>query len=146
MTSSIFGPKKKVARWPVPASLARQGVVVQQPARGHEPGYTFLAYHPLNYAAACKTCNSILKKNYFPIAGTRDTSNSREPAAIAGERPYLLYPIGNLDADPEDLIEFAGLSAQAKASGIDDVQGPWSPSTSSRLTGNGFRKTMPWKS
>jgi hypothetical protein len=108
-----YRPKKEVARWVVPRALARQGIAVAQPARGGEPGYRLLAYHPLNYAASCKTCNSILKRNYFPIAGTRDPAG-RDPAAMAGERPFLVYPIGDIDDDPEDLIEFAGLSPQAK--------------------------------
>ena len=112
-----YRPKKKVSRWNVPKSLARQGIAVAQPDRGHEPGYTLLAYHVLNYAASCKTCNSILKKNVFPIAGQRN-GNAREPALVAGERPYILYPLANLDEDPEDLIEFAGLSPQAKATGF----------------------------
>ena len=37
---------------------------------------------------------------------------------MAGERPFLLYPIGDTDDDPEDLIEFAGLSPQAKGAGF----------------------------
>ena len=112
-----YRPKGKVARWAVPKALARQRIVVKQPARGSEPGYPLLAYHPLNYAASCKTCNSILKRSYFPIAGVRDPA-SRDPAAMAGERPFLLYPIGDTDDDPEDLIEFAGLSPQAKGAGF----------------------------
>jgi thiol-disulfide isomerase/thioredoxin len=112
-----YRPKKKVARWALPKALAHEGIALQQPAQGSEPGYTLLAYHALNYAAACKTCNSILKKNLFPIAGSRD-STARDPASIVLERPYLLYPIGQIDEDPEDLIEFAGLSPQAKAAGF----------------------------
>jgi hypothetical protein len=112
-----FRPKADVARWVVPRALAGRGIVVAQPSGGREPGYRLLAYHPLNYAASCKTCNSILKRNYFPIAGTRDSA-ARDPAAMAGERPFLLYPIGDIDDDPEDLIEFAGLSPQAKGTGF----------------------------
>jgi hypothetical protein len=112
-----YRPKKEVVRWVVPKALAGQGIVVRQPSRGSEPGYRLLAYHPLNYAASCKTCNSILKRNYFPIAGDRD-SVAREPAAMTGELPFVLYPIGDTDEDPEDLLEFAGLSPQAKATGF----------------------------
>jgi hypothetical protein len=112
-----YRPKGKVVRWVVPKVLARQGIVVNQPSRGSEPGYPLLAYNPFNYAAACKTCNTILKHNYFPIAGTRD-STACNPAAMAGERPFLPYPIGDTDDDPEDLIEFAGLSPQAKGTGF----------------------------
>lgn len=112
-----YRPKKKVARWKVPRALAGEGIAVNQPARGDEPGYPLLAYNPLNYAASCKTCNSILKKNYFPIAGARDYA-CRNPSEMAGERPFLLFPIGSIDVDPEDLIEFAGLSPQAKGAGF----------------------------
>ena len=37
---------------------------------------------------------------------------------MRGERPFLLYPIGDADDDPQDLIEFAGLSPQAKGTGL----------------------------
>src|SRR5205085_1488503 len=37
--------------------------------------------------------------------------------------PFLVYPIGDLDDDPEDLIEFAGLSPQPKASGFHRQRG-----------------------
>ena len=40
------------------------------PARNK--GYYLLSYHLLNYAAACKPCNSGIKKNYFPIPGKYD--------------------------------------------------------------------------
>lgn len=85
--------------------------------QGNESGYPLLAYNPLNYGAACLTCNRVRKKNYFPIAGTRDFT-STDPAAMTGERPYLLYPISDLDDDPEDLIAFAGITAQAKGRGF----------------------------
>jgi hypothetical protein len=112
-----YRPKKIVARWTVPRSLAGEGILVRQLTRGSEPGYRLLAYNPLNYAASCKTCNSILKQNYFPIAGVRDYA-SRDPMAMTGERPFLLYPIGDADDDPQDLIEFAGLSPQPKGTGF----------------------------
>ena len=112
-----YRPKREIVRWVVPRALARQGIVVKQPKHGSEPGYRLLAYSPFNYAASCKTCNSILKRNYFPIAGTRNAT-ARDPAAMAGERPFLLYPIGDTDDDPEDMIEFAGLSPQVKGTGF----------------------------
>ncbi len=91
------------------------GIVVRQPASGDEPGYQHLAYHPLNYVAACMTCNRILKKNYFPIAGSRRTDAS-DPATCTAEKPLLIYPLSDIDEDPEELIEFRGLSPEAKAS------------------------------
>ena len=73
-------------------------------------GYFRLAYHPLNYLTACKTCNSGLKSNYFPIAATR-IDGANHPRGLVREQPFLLYPISDLDDDPEDLIGFDGITA-----------------------------------
>lgn len=111
-----FRPKNNVKRWPVPRWMKEEeGIHVQQPQKGSENGYRLLAYHPLNYAAACKTCNSNCKRDYFPIAGSR-RSRSKNPTRMRVEKAYLIYPLGDFDEDPEALIEFHGLSPQAKAS------------------------------
>lgn len=110
-----FRPKAEVKHWAPPARLLTEGVVVEQPADGKpEPGYTQLAYEPLNYAVACKTCNSTFKKNFFPIEGPRD-SKADDPATLKNEQSLLIYPIGSLDDDPEDLLEFVGISPVPKA-------------------------------
>jgi hypothetical protein len=113
-----FRPKAKVSRWDIPEwfqqELDAAGIEVKQPASGHEPGYPLLAYHVLNYATACKQCNSVLKRNLFPIKGKR-RSDAKEPAKLTSEGAFLIYPIGSIDDDPEDLIEFEGVSPQAKA-------------------------------
>ncbi len=109
-----FRPKAEVKPWKIPDKLAAEGVVVQQPADGSsEPGYTKLPYEPFNYAIACKTCNSTLKKNLFPIEGTRD-SDGTDPAQMGGEKALFLYPIGAGDTDPEQLIEYDALSPVPK--------------------------------
>ncbi|AWM36974.1 hypothetical protein GobsT_51460 [Gemmata obscuriglobus] len=112
-----FRPKGAVVAWPVPGDLAdevrKAGFRVVQPPRGSK-GYKYLAYHPLNYLTACKTCNSIRKKNYFPIAGRRRLGG-RAIADLAGEQAYLIYPLSDLDADPEHLIEFIGITPRPKA-------------------------------
>ena len=77
-----------------------------------ELGYRFLAYHPFNYAAACKPCNTVFKGNLFPIARKRAV-DATDPPAHTKERPYLIYPIGDLDDDPESLITFNGPVPQA---------------------------------
>jgi len=106
-----FRPKTKVKPWTIPPSLSSKGISIQQPANGaSEPGYKNLAYKTLNYAIACKVCNSILKKNYFPIEGTRDTTGTSPKQLISSESNLLIYPIGSIDTDPETLIEFIGLS------------------------------------
>ncbi len=83
-----FRPKAKVARWKVPRHLLPEfqavGLGVNQPAQGSEPGYRHLAYHILNYATACKECNSVLKRNLFPITGKR-LSNAKDPAKVEAE-------------------------------------------------------------
>jgi hypothetical protein len=121
-----FRPKTKVSRWKVPEHLLREfhaaGVQVNQPAEESELGYRFLAYHVLNYAAACKQCNSVLKRNLFPITGKR-LSNAKDPARLKSEGALLIYPIDHVDTDPEDLIEFQGISPRAKAAaGLDRLR------------------------
>jgi hypothetical protein len=74
----------------------------------HNPGYFMLAYHLENYLIACKTCNSALKRNYFPVERPRHVAGER-PRDLTGERPLLLYPIGRSDDDPEDVITFRGI-------------------------------------
>lgn len=115
-----FRPKTGVDAWQPPIDLVQAGIKVKQPANGRtEPGYRLLAYHPLNYAATCKNCNTIFKQNLFPIAGTRKPDTKRPPAKST-ERPYLIYPIGDADDDPEQLIEFTGCVPQpAKSPGHD---------------------------
>jgi hypothetical protein len=110
-----FRPKSEVKSWNVPPRLSAEGITVQQRSDGSsEPGYPQLAYSPFNYAMACKTCNSTLKKNFFPIEGTRD-STATDPAQMDGEKALLIYPIGTADADPEQLIGFEALSPVPKS-------------------------------
>lgn len=119
-----FRPKAAVTVWKVPAALATAGVKPTPPPGGakSEAGYTKLAYHPLNYAMACKPCNSVLKKNYFPIAGARK-AGGKDPAKLGVERPFLIYPLGDHDDNPEDLIEFKGLTPVPKvAAGFDHLR------------------------
>jgi hypothetical protein len=104
-----FRPKAEVRPWKVPDRLVPEGIIVRQPADGsHEPGYAKLAYSAFNYAIACKTWNSTLKKNHFPIEGTRD-STATDPYLMSAEKALLVYPIGATDEDPEQLFETACL-------------------------------------
>jgi hypothetical protein len=104
-----FRPKAKVSPWKVPGWLAQAGLKVSGPAtpKGN-PGYYSLAYQPLNYAASCKFCNSVLKKNLFPITG-KQRSRATDPRKLKGEGPLLIYPISTHDANPETLIRFVGM-------------------------------------
>ncbi len=108
-----FRPKGGIRAWKVPEALINEGVNFSKaPPAGK--GYYLLPYHPLNYAAACKPCNSALKKNYFPIAGKYDLSGS-DPKKLRSEQPFLLYPIGDIDDDAEQIMEFYGLSPRPVA-------------------------------
>lgn len=99
-----YRPKDGVRRWP--GEDVSYGF-----STGEEfpEGYYLLAYHPLNYATACKKCNSPLKASYFPIAGPRG-SQSDDPATLRSEVPFLIYPLGDLDEDPEEILTFLGIS------------------------------------
>ena len=90
----------------VPQSLDEGIPFTAPPAASH--GYYLLAYHLLNLTVACKPCNSGLKKSYFPIGGTYDLHGD-DPRQMGGEQPWLMYPIGDLDVDPEDGINFYGI-------------------------------------
>ncbi len=118
-----FRPKAAVQHWEPPPDLVAAGLVVAQPADGKaEPGYRYLAYHPLNYATACKNCNSVFKGNLFPVAKPRKTE-AKKPPGRTTELPYLIYPIGDDGDDPETLITFVGCVPQpAKPSGHDRLR------------------------
>jgi hypothetical protein len=108
-----FRPKKKVRPWKLPKSLEKLGVTLTPPDHA-AGGYHLLAYHLLNYCAACKPCNSALKSDCFPIAGKYQTKGT-DPAKLSTEKPLLIYPVGGFDDDPEELIRFHGISPQAVA-------------------------------
>ncbi len=108
-----FRPKGSVRAWKLPKALKDQGIVVAA-VPGEDRGYFLLPYHPFNYSAACKPCNSALKKDFFPIAGKYDLAGD-DPAVLTGEKPFLIFPLGDFDDAPEDLIRFHGVSPHAVA-------------------------------
>lgn len=108
-----FRPKGNIKGWKLPKSLANQGITVSEPPGSG--GYHLLAYNPLNYATSCKTCNSILKKDCFPVSGSHIPS-LEDPANGTQEKPLLIYPVSEIDDDPADLIEFEGIIPKPKAS------------------------------
>jgi hypothetical protein len=106
-----FRPKKRIQAWRVSKQLRDLGVrCTDVPNDGR--GYYALPYHPFNYSASCNPCNSVLKKDYFPIAATFDIDGD-DPKRLLNEKPLLIYPIGDFDEDPEKLIRFHGLSPQS---------------------------------
>ena len=100
-----FRPKRSVRAWPLDPSPYPFPTGAPFPE-----GYPRLAYHLGNYAAACKVCNSLLKSDFFPIAGDRIRDRDT-PAEYAAERPLLVYPLGDGDEDPRELIGFEGVWA-----------------------------------
>jgi 5-methylcytosine-specific restriction endonuclease McrA len=103
-----FRPKSEVSHWEPSAFLQREGLQLSQNQdASSEPGYRSLAYHEQNYMVACKSCNSVFKRSFFPIAGTRKHI-AESPADATDEQPYLIFPIGDDGDDPEQLIGFEG--------------------------------------
>ena len=105
-----FRPKNSVKAWPDARIRAERRIeydFATGPAWGQ--GYYLLAFHPRNYITACKSCNTPLKANDFPIAGKRRGPQSDDPARLTSERPYLLYPLGRSDEDPEAVLTFDGI-------------------------------------
>ncbi len=104
-----YRPKSAVRAWPTEAIRKKRGLTYRFATGLAMPeGYYLLAYHPFNYATACKTCNSSFKAAYFPIAKTRGPVSDR-PADFASEGAFIPYPLGRLDDDPERIITFAGI-------------------------------------
>lgn len=116
-----YRPKGNVAPWKASESLLEDGYLATSPPAN--AAYFLLAYHPFNYVAACGPCNQLLKGDRFPIAGPYDFSTNDPESLQKTEKPYVIYPFGDFDADPEDLIGFNGISPFArKASGHDRLR------------------------
>ena len=96
-----YRPKNAVKKWSSPHINYSTG-------QAWSEGYYLLAYHTLNYVTACKVCNTPLKSNYFPIAGARGPQRDN-PRHLRSEKPFLIYPLGRIDKDPETLITFDGI-------------------------------------
>jgi hypothetical protein len=110
-----YRPKSGVEAWPTPPiRLERKLAYSFSTGNDYASGYYWLAYHVLNYCVACKKCNTPLKLNYFPIAANR-TSTRVEPSALNDvERPFLIFPLGEVDEHPEEIITFVGTLAVPK--------------------------------
>ncbi len=105
-----FRPKKSVEAWPSPSvAAARNLAYTFALSGGIEPGYYLLPYHHLNYLVSCKTCNTALKGNAFPVADGRNTTGEDPQALQLSEKPFVIYPISTVDKNPEFLIRFEGV-------------------------------------
>ncbi|MEO7714608.1 MAG: hypothetical protein ABIY70_00270 [Capsulimonas sp.] len=100
-----YRPKGNVRVWP--ADPSEYDFPTGDPL---PDGYYHLVYHLGNYAAACKVCNTLMKSDFFPIASARIVGGAA-PEDYAAESPYLIYPIGGIDENPEEIFEFVGVNA-----------------------------------
>lgn len=107
-----FRPKSNVAAWP---DAGRHPHLSYDRALGDGSaiGYHWLAYELRNYAASCKVCNTSFKSNYFPVTAQRAAA-AGAVEDLAAEDALLCYPLGDLDADPEDLVTFMLTTAVPK--------------------------------
>ncbi|MBL8933197.1 MAG: hypothetical protein JNM69_01510 [Archangium sp.] len=95
--------------WPPPKVKARRQIDYDdQLGAGVPTGYVWLAFDHLNYGVSCKTCNSELKGDRFPILGKRGKKGQRNAALDPVEKPCLVLPIGATGADPEALLGWNG--------------------------------------
>jgi hypothetical protein len=111
---SHFRPKNRVSPWPPPKVKARRHIDYQV-SNGLSAGYVWLAFDPLNYGVSCKTCNSELKGDRFPILGAPGTSSMTLETLEEKERPCLVLPVGDRGVDPEMLLTWAGPLVAPKA-------------------------------
>jgi len=100
-----YRPKNPVRSWPPSGDFSF-------PVRNGAPdGYYLLAYDLMNYCTSCKVCNTILKSNCFPIAGEPGSSLETDVRPLNRiERPFIPYPLGALDEDPQRIIAFEGIA------------------------------------
>jgi hypothetical protein len=108
-----FQPKGRVRNWELPKALKKHQIM-STAVPNEDRGYYLLPFHPFNYAASCKPCNSVLKRDFFPIAG-KYLLTGDDPISLMKEKPFLIYPVGDFDDAPENLIRFHGVSPQPVA-------------------------------
>ncbi len=111
-----YRPKAKVIAWRKRRAYPNHHVAFDK-RMGRRKGYYWLAFELWNWCVSCTLCNSQLKGNRFPIAKTgREGDHSADIAALnAQEKPLLVYPLGDVDTDPEELLAFHGVTVQPKA-------------------------------
>ncbi len=104
-----YRPKNSVEKWPSEKIAVERNIHYDfSTGDAWAEGYYLLSYNLLNYVTACKVCNTPLKSNFFPIAGERGPQ-SDNPRHLRSEKPFLIYPLGSIDNDPEELIVFDGI-------------------------------------
>lgn len=101
-----FRPKNRVTKWQSTPEFNTLGIAITDPTISK--GYHLLTYNLLNYSIACGPCNQAIKRDRFPIKGNYNTSMENPSTESDAEVPLLLFPIGQVDDDCEDLISFEG--------------------------------------
>lgn len=102
-----FRPKSAVKPWP-PKSKEPKLPYKFSTGEATDPGYYLIAYNIFNYVTSCKMCNTTLKGNCFPIASKR-AMDTDDFAQLRQELQFLIYPLGEIDDDPEELITYQGI-------------------------------------
>lgn len=103
-----YRPKNLVKPWKFPEGWPNPPRITEGPPAG----YSWLRHHELNYAVSCKDCNTTFKANYFPILQPHQNYGAKpEPQELTVEKPLLIFPLGDLDDDPENIITFLGWDA-----------------------------------
>lgn len=104
-----FRPKNRVTAWPPAKVKDRRSIDYDDQLEAGVPtGYVWLAFDHLNYGVSCKTCNSELKGDRFPILGKRGKKGQRNAELDPIEKPCLLLPVGAKGPDPESLLSWNG--------------------------------------
>ena len=104
-----YRPKKKVQIWPSKDIRNKYRIPAEiKSGDSFDQGYYLLAYNHLNYLVSCRKCNKV-KHTFFPVAGSRFIQPGNSLQDYQQEKPYLVFPIGSLDVNPQDLITFEGI-------------------------------------
>lgn len=102
-----YRPKNSIKAWPSKRIRKERKIGYMLPKHSSDRGYYLLTHNLWNYVASCKKCNS-LKSDFFPTKGRPFLQND-DPLSTNSEEPYLLYPLGDHDVNPEELFQFEGV-------------------------------------
>ena len=104
-----YRPKSRVTKFPTPSDGFDYPFSTGETS---DSGYYWLAYDLTNYAVCCKTCNTGLKGDRFPIVGPRGVATQSSAELDQLEQPLLLFPYRD---DPEVFFEFFGATLRPKS-------------------------------
>lgn len=111
-----FRPKNRAAKWPTADVKALRNIDYDaQLSAGVASGYLWLAFDPLNYGVSCKTCNSELKGDRFPLLGTVGSAGANGPTLDKTEKPGLILPLFDTSDDPEAYLQWTGPLVRPRA-------------------------------